>query len=565
MQQWAEDFDVVVLGAGAAGMTAALVAAIEGLRTLLIERSSQIGGTTALSSGSVWIPDNPQQRRFGISEDAAAARAYLDALVGARAERALREAFLAAGPEMLAYLESRADVGFQMYRHSPDYRQELPGAAAGGRPLEPLPFDGRTLGQNFDRVRAPIPELTFFGGMMVTRGEAARLLRMALSWDSFVLGLRSIARYAADRLRYRRGTRLVLGNALAARLYKNLLDRRVPVWFEARTSRLVTEAGRVCGLTVERDGAHVLVRARRGVVLAGGGFPANKALRERYLPKPVAQYFAAFEGCVGETLQLALDAGACLGPEGEDNALWFPSSIALRKDGSTAVYPHIVLDRSKPGLVAVNSAGRRFVDEAASYHEFTRAMYRSHREVCTIPAWLVCDRRFVRKYGLGMIRPLTPVLKRHVDCGYLHVAQSVRRLAQQIGVDPEGLADTIHKQNQYARTGVDPEFGKGGNSYDLGNGDPAHKPNPCLGPIEKPPFCAVAVLPTPLGTSLGLRTNAHGQVCGLSGEPIPGLYACGNDMHSVMGGEYPGAGAQLGLAMTFGYLVARHAAHEESP
>lgn len=561
MQQWDEDYDVVVVGAGAAGMTAALVAAIEGLRTLLIERSSQIGGTTARSSGSVWIPDNPQQRRFGISEDAAAARAYLDALVGARAERALREAFLAAGPEMLAYLESRADVGFQMYRHSPDYRQELPGAAAGGRPLEPLPFDGRTLGQDFDRVRAPIPELMLFGGMMVTRGEAARLLRMARSWDSFALGLRLIARYAADRTRYRRGTRLVLGNALAARLYKNLLDRRVPVWFETRTLRLVTEAGRVCGLTVERGGARVLVRARRGVVLAGGGFPANKALRERYLPKPVAQYVAAFEGCVGETLQLALDAGACLGPEGEDNALWFPSSIALRKDGSTAVYPHIALDRSKPGLVAVNSAGRRFVDEAASYHEFTRAMYRSHRDISTIPAWLVCDRRFVRKYGLGMIRPLTPVLKRHVDSGYLHVAQSVRQLAQQIGVDPEGLADTVHKQNQYAGTGVDTEFGKGGNSYDLSNGDPAHKPNPCLGPIEKPPFCAVAVLPTPLGTSLGLRANAHGQVCEVSGEPIPGLYACGNDMHSVMGGEYPGAGAQLGLAMTFGYLVARHAAH----
>lgn len=558
--QWDEDYDVVVLGAGAGGMTAALVAALEGQRTLLIERSSQIGGTTALSSGSVWIPDNPLQRSAGVEDDAAAARTYLDALVGARAEPELREAFLAAGPEMLGYLESRAGIGFQMYRHSPDYRQEFPGAAAGGRPLEPLAFDGRTLGRDFDRVRAPIPELMLFGGMMVTRGEVARLLRMGRSWDAFALGLRLIARYAADRLRYRRGTRLVLGNALAARLYKSLLERQVPVWFEAKALQLATEAGRVCGLTVERNGARVAVRARRGVVLAGGGFPGSKALRERYLPKPVARYVAAFEGCAGETLQLGLDAGACLGPEGEDNALWFPSSIALRRDGSLAVYPHIVLDRAKPGLVAVNAAGRRFVDEAASYHEFTRAMYRSHRSVPTIPAWLVCDRRFVRKYGLGMIRPFTPVLKRHIDSGYLHVAPTVRELALRIGVDPQGLADTIEEQNRFATTGVDTAFGKGGNAYDLGNGDAAHAPNPCLGPIEKPPFCAVAVVPTPLGTSLGLRTSAHGQACGPSGAPIPGLYACGNDMHSVMGGEYPGAGAQLGLAMTFGYLVAKHAA-----
>jgi succinate dehydrogenase/fumarate reductase flavoprotein subunit len=221
-----------------------------------------------------------------------------------------------------------------------------------------------------------------------------------------------------------------------------------------------------------------------------------------------------------------------------------------------------VLDRSKPGLVAVNAAGRRFVDEAVSYHEFVRAMYRSHQRVSSIPAMLVCDRRFVWKYGLGMIRPMTPTLKPYVDSGYLQVAQTLEELARKIGVDPSGLAATIEQHNEYAMTGVDAEFGKGGNAYDRGNGDPGHGPNPCLGPIAQPPFCAVAVVPTPLGTSLGLRTDARAAVCAATGQPIRGLYACGNDMHSVMGGEYPGAGAQLGPAMTFGYLAAKSASGE---
>ena len=557
---WDEEYDLVVLGAGAGGMAAALVSAIEGMRTLVIEKSDQAGGTTAYSSGTVWIPNNAQQRQLGVTNDAVAALEYLDALVGDRADRKLREAFIAAGPEMLDYLARHTDVGFRVYRQQPDYRQDLPGATLGGRPLEPLPFDGRTLGKDFDRVRWPIPELMLFGRMMVTRGEAARLLRIGRSLDALCLGATLVSRFALDRLRYKRGTRLVLGNALAARLFRNLLDRRVAVWFSAKTTRLISEHGRACGLAVERAGSEVRVGASRGIVLAGGGFPASPELRERYLPKPVPAYTSAFAGCAGDTLLMAQEIGAALGPPGEDNSLWFPSSIATRKDGSTAVYPHIILDRGKPGLVAVNAAGRRFVNEAVSYHEFTRAMYRSHRDVPSIPAWLVCDRRFIWKYGLGMIRPLTPVLRGYVRRGYLKRADSVEELARTIGVDVAGLVETIRTHNEFARTGVDAQFGKGENAYDRTGGDATHRPNPCIGPIERPPFCAVAVLPTPLGTSLGLLTDAHAQVLGRSGQPIAGLYACGNDMHSVMGGEYPGAGAELGLAMTFGYLAARHAA-----
>jgi succinate dehydrogenase/fumarate reductase flavoprotein subunit len=559
--QWDQQFDWVVIGAGVGGMTAALVGALEGLRTLLIERGGQVGGTSARSSGTVWIPDNPYQRRAGV-DDRAAARQYLDALVRERAPPALRERLLSAGPEMVQYLDDRAGMRYRPYAAAPDYRQDLPGATLGGRALEPLPFDGRTLGAQFDRVAWPLRELMLFGGMMVTRGEIARLLKIGRNLDSLLLGARLTARFLWDRLRFRRGTRLVLGNALVARLYKALLDRDVPIWFNATTRELCREGGRVTGLVVEVDGRSRRVGARLGVVLAGGGFPASPELRERYLPRPTPQYTAACEGCVGDTFALAQAAGATLGPRGPDNALWFPSSVARRRDGTTAVYPHIVLDRAKPGLVAVNAAGRRFVNEGVSYHEFTRAMYRAHARTPAIPAWLVCDRRFLWKYGLGMVRPLTLRLRPHLANGYLRRADTIEALARAIGVAADGLAATVSAHNEFARTGVDLEFGKGGDPYDRGNGDPAHRPNPCLGPIGTPPYFAVAVLPTPLGTSLGLLTDADANVLDAAGRPIPGLYACGNDMHSPLGGEYPGPGAQLGPAMTFGYLAALHAARQ---
>jgi succinate dehydrogenase/fumarate reductase flavoprotein subunit len=559
-----EAFDLVVLGAGVGGLTAALVAALEGMSVLVLERGAQVGGTSARSSGTVWIPDNPSMRRAGMTDDALLALQYLEALAGARSPLEMRETYVREGPRMLEYLAQRVELPFQPYPAAPDYRQDLPGAAQGWRPLEPLAFDGRRLGRHFDEVAWPLPELMLFGGMMVTRGEAARLLKLGTNLDSFWLGLRLVARFAWDRLRWRRGTRLVLGNALVARLYRHVLDQaqagRAAVWLGADALAILRTGGRVSGLRVRHAGREVSVTARKGVVMAGGGFPAGAALRERYLPSPVATYTAAAEGCTGDTLELAQQAGAALGPPGEDNALWFPSSIATRKDGSTAVYPHIVLDRAKPGLVAVNAEGRRFVDEAVSYHEFTRAMYRAHRRVPCIPAWLVCDRRFVWRYGLGMIRPRTPFLRRYVQSGYVQVADTVEELARRIGVDPAGLAETVRLHNAYALTGTDPDFGKGSTTYDRAAGDATHGPNPCLGPIARAPFCAVSVVPTPLGTSLGLLTDVHGQVLDEQRRPIPGLYACGNDMHSAFGGEYPGAGAQLGLAMTFGYLAALRAA-----
>jgi succinate dehydrogenase/fumarate reductase flavoprotein subunit len=556
--------DLVVLGSGVGGLTAALAAALKGLRAVVLEHSDRIGGTSARSSGTVWVPGNHYLRTHGVTGDGEDAARYLASLVGERGDPEIWRAFLAGAPSMLLDLEQRAGLAFRPYMTAPDYRQDHPGAAKGGRALEPMPFDGRKLGFDFGRLAWPIPELMVFGGMMVTRGEAAQLVRADRSPKGFALGAQLLARYLRDRLGYARGTRLVLGNALVARLLKAVLDRGVPVLTGVRTQRLVVTGGRVGGVEATVNGARRTIAARCGIVLAGGGFPANAALRAQYLPAPVAEFTPAGPTCDGSTIALGLAAGAALGPSGLDNALWFPSSTMTRGDGTTAVYPHIVLDRAKPGLIAVNGAGKRFVNEAVSYHEFVRAMYRAHADTPAIPAWLVCDRAFIRRYGLGLIRPRTPSLRKYVAGGYLREGSTIAALADAIGVPAATLQATVARFNGFAAAGADADFGKGSTIYERANGDPGIAPNPCLGPIARPPFYAVPVLPTPLGTSLGLRADVHARACDADGRPIPGLYVCGNDMQSAFGGEYPGAGAQLGQAMTFGWIAARHAASAAS-
>lgn len=553
-------FDLVVVGSGAAGLTAALAASLEGLKVVVLEHAEQIGGTSARSSGTVWVPDSHYLHQRGVTNDRPYAATYLSALVGERGDERMWQAFLKTAPLMARDLETRAGIGFAPLMSSPDYRQDCAGAAAGGRALAPLPFDGRLLGTQFARLAWPLPELLLFGGMMITRPEAAELLRFDRSPRAALLGLRLVARFLLDRSRHARGTRLVLGNALVARLFKALMDRKVEVRTGVQPRRLILRDGRVAGVLCRQESREVAIEARRGVVLAGGGFPASAEWRKRELSDPVPEFTPAAPGCDGTTLDLALAAGAALGPSGLDNALWFPSSLARRADGSLAVYPHIVLDRGKPGLIAVGAAGRRFVNEAVSYHEFVRAMYRAGRENAAIPAWLICDRAFIRRYGLGLIRPRTPSLRKYRRNLYLREGRSIGELAAKIGVPPAALEATVERHNRSTATGTDAEFGKGGTIYERANGDPAVAPNPCLGPIQGGPFYAVAVWPTPLGTSRGLSADIHARVLDASGAPIAGLYACGNDMQSAFGGEYPGAGAQLGQAMTFGWIAARHAA-----
>ncbi len=552
--------DIVVLGSGVAGLTAALTATIAGLDAIVLEHAPKIGGTSARSSGSVWIPDNHHIRNMGICDDGVRAADYLASLVGNHGRPEMWQAFLQNGPRMLVELEEQAGIGFRPFMSAPDYRQDHPGAASGGRALEPLPFDGRLLDGDFRRLAGPLPELMLFGGMMITRAEAARLLRADRSPSAAWLGLRLVSRYILDRARFHRGTRLVLGNALVARLFKAATDRGAKVLSDIESAALIRDEGRVVAVKARGTDGNLMVKASCGVVLAGGGFPASDRKRADHLPSPVAQYTPAADGCDGSTIELALEAGAANGPDGPDNALWFPSSIAKRADGSTAVYPHIVLDRSKPGIIAVDRAGRRFANEAVSYHEFVRAMYRANADSPTIPAWLICDRATIGNYGMGLVRPRAIGLARHVKNGYLIEASTIAGLAERIGADRAVLEATVDRYNQFAETGQDADFRKGETIYDRSNGDPEHRPNPCIGPIAVPPFYAVELWPTPLGTSRGLLANTDAQVLDGESRPIPGLYVCGNDMQSAFGGEYPGAGGQLGQAMTFAWIAAHHAA-----
>jgi succinate dehydrogenase/fumarate reductase flavoprotein subunit len=554
------EVDLVVAGAGPAGMTAALVASLEGLDVLLCEKSDQVGGTGATSAGTLWIPGNTQNKAAGYEDSAEQADKYLSGLIGEGTLRDLRDAFLATGPEAIDYLTERTDVQFLPCGPHPDYRSNIAGAAVAGRAIVPMPFDGRLLGDNFRRVRAPIREFMLFGGMMIGKADLAPLIGRFKSLRNFVYAAKLFARFLVDRLRYPRGTRFMMGNALIARLFYSLQKRNVPILFNAAIVDLIGDSKGVSGVRLNIAGKEMAIKARKGVVLATGGYARNEEFRRSFMPQPVPAHSLSYEGNRGDGLAIGKRLGAAVGLEKSDSGLWAPVSIVPRPDGSKGLFPHLVLDRAKPGLVAVNSAGRRFVNEAMSYHDFVLAMFESHKTVPSIPAWLICDAEFLRKYGLGIVYPGHRHPDNFVDNGYLVRGATLDELAARIAVDPPALRATVVRHNGFAQTGIDLDFGKGEIELNRFNGDPGHGPNPCLGPLESPPFYALAVWPADIAVSTGLATDANAQVRAADGQPIPGLYACGNDMASVMGGSYPGPGTTLGPGIVFAYRAARHAA-----
>ena len=551
-----ETVDLLVIGSGAGGMTAAITAACEGMTALVAEKSECFGGSSACSGGGLWVPNHPLMAGAGIRDSLEDARAYLAATVGDRVPAARREAYLEKAPEMVAYMLDRSRLHLEVNREYPDYYPELPGAMRGGRALDPGIFRGAALGPLLRDLR-PRP-YGFPMDLALTTGEVRELALFLRRARSLLVAAKVLLRTLWGRAT---GAHLLcMGQALVAPLRLSLDELGVPLWLGTRITRLALEDGRVAGVVAERDGREIAIRAARGVVLASGGFARNQAMRERYQRAPVrAEWTLACPGDDGDAIRMGLEAGAAI--DLMDEAWWGPSS--LPPGGS----PHFhLLERSSPGSILVDSAGRRFTNEAASYIDVVHAMYAHDRpESVSIPAWLVMDRRFRRRYLFGVTLPGRPFPDEYLRSGYVRTARSIEALAGEIGADRDGLVSTVARFNEFARTGKDLDFGRGESAYDRYYGDPTVSPNPCLGPIETPPFYAVAMIPGDLGTKGGLVTDEHARVLRDDGSPIAGLYAIGNASASVMGDTYPGPGSTLGPAMTFGYVAAMHAKGREIP
>lgn len=562
MSEDAVTCDVLVAGSGAAGFAAALTAQLEGLNVIMVEKEPLFGGTTAYSAGVVWVPANSHQKAAGITDSPAAALEYLAHHVGNRLERAKAEAFIDNAPAMLDCFAREGFASFTLAPTWADYHPDEPGASQGGRSLGPETFDGRRLGSSFAKLRPPIKTMMAFGGMMIGRNDLPQIFQMSRSLRAASHVGFMVARYARDRLRHARGTRLVNGNALVARMAVAAFARGIPLWLSSPIVELRREGTRITGAMVEKQGRRVRVATRLGVVLACGGFPADQDLTRRtYGHRRAGKNHTTLPppGNAGDGLRLAQSVGGRLHDAVHQPAAWAPVSLVPQPDGSVIPFPHFY-ERGKPGYISVDRRGRRFVNEAKSYHVYIPELIEACRDDPVIEGWIVCDHAAIRRFGLGALGPAPMRMGAFLTSGYIKRAASVRALAVACGIDADGLDDTLNSFNGPARRGQDPQFQRGSDAYQRFNGAADHAPNPSIAALDTPPFYAVRVVPGELGTFAGIATNAQAQVVGQHGEALPGLYAVGNDAASVMGGTYPGAGITIGPAMTFGYIAARHLA-----
>ena len=557
MTQESITVDVLVVGTGASGMSTAVTAAWNKLDVLVVEKQPQFGGTTARSGGWLWIPGTRLATEQGIQEPAGAARTYLKHETTTHFDEKRVDAFLENGPKAVDFFTRNTCVQFDMPAVFPDYHAEAPGGQQGGRSMVTRPFDGRELGPRIKQLAPPLPELTVFGMMLGSGPEIKHFMRAFKSPVSFWYVTKRLTRHFLDVLSAGRGMTLTNGNALAGRLAKAAMDLKIPVWLDSPVKKLVVEGDAVTGALVQHEGRTVRVTARRGVVLACGGFPYDverrKQLfphaptgREHYSPSPATN--------TGDGLRLAESVGGRVDPTIPHAAAWVPTSVTKRPDGTQGVMPHFI-DRAKPGVIAVTRRGKRFTNEGNSYHDFVQAMVQACQGEPEVSAWLLCDHQALRSYGLGCVAPAPLPIGRHLRSGYLKRGATVGELAQQIGVDPGTLEATVQEFNAAARVGQDPQFGKGSKAYNRYQGDALVTPNPCLAPLQHGPFYAIKLVVGDIGTFAGLVTDEKTRVLDAAGAPIKGLYAVGNDAASVMGGNYPGAGITLGPALTFGYIA----------
>jgi hypothetical protein len=554
--------DVLIIGSGAGGLATAVTAAKLGLKVIVLEKDPQFGGTTAWSGGLMWVPRNPLALASGINEPLSEARKYLQSELGEYFNAKLIDAYLAQAPEMVTFISANSSVQFIEGNSIPDMHSYSVGASTGGRLICAAPFDGAKLGEHLQFLKPPLRESTIWGMGVESGLDRNHFYEMKHSWLSLKYVAGRLSKHFISRVKYGRGTQLVGGNALIARLAASALQLGVDIRVSHPVQSLLSKEGRVTGASVISGSGNFNIEARKAVMLATGGF-AHDNIRKRELLTHThtgeAHWSAASRGNTGDGLTMAEGLGAEVIAERSATAL-APVSLVPRGDGTFTHFAHLH-ERGKAGLIAVNRAGKRFTNEANSCFDFMSDLLESG----LTESWLICDHRFIRRWGLGAVKP-SPMpfqIGHFIHNGYLIRARSVRALAKSAVIDPSGLAETIERYNQQALAGVDEEFHKGETAYDKQQGDSKQQPNPCMRPILRGPFYAMKLLPGSLGTFAGLHTNEFAQVLQQDDKPIEGLYAAGNDMASVMSGHYPSAGIALGPAMTFGFIAAKHIANPE--
>lgn len=543
---WDQELDFVVVGSGGGGMMAALAAHDAGLSALVLEKGSKFGGSTAISGGAIWIPNNPVLKGLGHDDSRASVRRYLDLLTEGAVPAERLDAYVDHGPSMLALLQKSRWTSFTWMRGYPDYHAELEGGRPLGRSIEARAINTRKLkddeqGQMPNGMKGPL-------GLWITGREYKDLAMAKRTWAGRRASLVAAWRVSSNVVARRHMA--TGGRALIARMRMTLKDAGIPVWLKSAMTELVVEDGRVVGVVVTRHKTEtVRIKARKGVLLACGGFDHDPQMREEYLPEGARDDVSSGARTnTGDGIRAGLGLGAAV--DLMDEAWWMPS---IRHPAGASI--PLVSERAIPCSVIVSGDGRRFTNESKPYVTFVHDQLAGKH----VPAWFVMDAKARARYPFAQVLPGVPFSKRYYEAGIIHRADTLDDLAASIGVPAASLAQTVERFNDQARVGVDEDFHRGEKAYDRYYGDP-NLPNPCLDTIDKGPFYAVRVEVGDLGTKGGLVTDSRGRVQREDGSVIEGLYATGNTSAAVMGREYAGPGATIGPAMVFGYLAARHAA-----
>jgi 3-oxosteroid 1-dehydrogenase len=552
MVTWDKSVDLLIAGSGGGGMVAALAALDSGIEPLVVEKQTLIGGATGMSGGMVWLPNNPLMRAEGIPDSHEDGLAYFDDVVGdigAASSPERREMFLTAGYEMIDFL-TRKGVRLVRCPGYSDYYPNHKGGNTAGRSVEGIPYDAAALGDWSDKVQTM--DKNWNRGFVVKTNELRSVQYFNRSPRAFAVAMKVFARTWAARLRRR--TILTNGASIIGQMLSVLIDLRgePPVWTNTAMDDLIVEDGHVVGARVTRNCSTLFIQARKGVLLAAGGFSRNADMRRRYSGDQPneAKWSLSNTGDTGEVLQTAMRLGAKT--DMLDEAWWLPSVFVADPRARA-----IGQARQRPGAIYVDGTGRRFCNESNSYVEVGKAMYANK----AVPCWQIFDEGYVGRY----VSSANPLQKRRlpedvIETGAIVRGNTLADLARQIDVPAEALERTVGRFNEFAAKGLDPDFGRGQSAYNDCLGDPGYKPNAALGPLDRAPFYAARVFPADVGTCGGVITNEHAQVLDEQNRVIDGLYATGNITATVMGRNYLGAGGSIANTMVFGYVAARHAA-----